>query len=130
LATVPEISFERIDKDGQPDFKVRYRSRSSPVRIECKNVRGRLASGQRPWVDFQKTRAAKGNPCSRYYAASQFELLAACLHPVTEQWEFRFREPAGLEPHKKCTGKLATNVYVGGPPWTQELPELLERLTA
>ncbi len=130
LATVPEVSFERIDKDGQPDFKVRYRSRTRIVRIECKNVRARLAAGHRPWVDFQKTRAAKGDPCSRYYAPTQFEVLAACLHPVTERWEFKFRETAGLAPHKKCAGKLATNVYVEDPTWTPDLPSMLDRLTA
>lgn len=130
LAKIPGVSYERIDRDGQPDFSVRYRARTRTVRIECKNVRARVASGNRPWVDFQKTRAAKDNPCSRYYAASQFEILAACLHPVTEQWEFKFRETEGLQPHKKCPGKLATNVYVEGSTWTPDLAGVLDRLTA
>lgn len=118
----------RLDQDGAPDFTVRYRGRTKPVRLECKNVR-RIKTARVPWVDFQKTRAAKGNPCSRYYAASQFEVLAACLHPMTERWDFKFRDTATLEKHKSCTGKLAVKVVVDGPSWSASLPEVLERLS-
>jgi hypothetical protein len=120
-------SVERLDTDGPPDFTVRVRGHSRPVRIECKNVR-RTLTAKRPWVDFQKTRAAKGNPCSRYYAASQFEVLAACLHPVTERWEFRFRETSALSPHAKCPGKLAERVILLEPDWVGSLPEIVDRL--
>lgn len=119
----------RIDEDGQPDFAVQFRGRTRQVRIECKNVlRRRTPNG--PRVDFQKTRASKNDPCSRYYSPTQFEVLAACLHPLTEVWEFRFRETAVLTPHRSCTGRLSERVLIEEPPWTASLPEILERLTS
>lgn len=118
----------KIDEDGKPDFEVVYRGR--PVLIECKNtLRKRTAAGL-PKVDFQKTRAAKGNPCSRYYLRDQFHILAACLHPVTESWDFKFCRTAMLAQHSTCEGRLSQNVTVGGPVWTAPLPQLLEELTS
>jgi hypothetical protein len=129
LRTVPDVSdIRRIDEDGQPDFTVRYRHRSRAVRIECKNVL-RRETPQGPRVDFQKTRASTADRCSRYYAASQFEVLAACVHPVTTRWEFRFLATAGLPEHKKCPGKLTERVIVAEP-FTSELPDLLDRITS
>lgn len=124
-ATPGVSSVEHIDLDGQPDFLVRYKKRS--FRIECKNVL-RSTRGKIPRVDFQKTRASKSNPCSRYYDAGQFEVLAACLHPITESWEFRFCSTAELPLHPSCNGKLSTNVQVAGPAWHNSLPLLLNSL--
>jgi hypothetical protein len=103
---------ESIDKDGQPDFSVTFRG--DEYLIECKNVLRRTNKSGDAKVDFQKTRASKNNPCSRYYRPNQFHLLAACLHPVTEQWEFRFAATTALAPHKTCEGRLASNVVVNG----------------
>lgn len=112
----------RLDQDALPDFEVEYRRRH--VRIECKNVLRRLVGGV-PKVDFQKTRAAKGNFCSRYYRADQFEVLAACLHPVTARWEFNFCETGSLPPHEKCVGRISQHVRVEGPNWLSDLASLL-----
>lgn len=114
---------ERLDLDGQPDFRILYKDR--PFRIECKNVL-RKTMGGRARVDFQKTRAAKDNPCSRYYESSQFEVLAACLHPVTERWEFRFCATDGMPRHKKCAGRLSERVVVSGESWRASLTDLLD----
>ena len=114
-----------VDEDGQPDFAISYKKR--PVRIECKNVLARQAKDG-PRVDFQKTRASKDNPCSRYYQSSQFEVLAACLHPITERWEFRFSGTSTLAPHRKCSGRLSDRVVVTGPTWMDNLPKLLDTL--
>lgn len=123
LAKTPGVSsVELIDRDGEPDFAILYKGRS--VRIECKNVAA-SSRPERPLVDFQKTRAAKGDPCSRYYATSQFEVLAACLHPITRNWEYRFCATTDLVPHKKCAGKLSERVYLDRPGWTQTLGDLL-----
>ena len=81
-----------------------------------------------PRVDFQKTRAAKNNPCSRYCAESQFEVLAACLHPVTAKWDFTFCATSGLNPHKKCIGKLSDRVIVGGADWSDSLADILDAI--
>jgi hypothetical protein len=110
-----------VDVDGPPDYTIMYRKRE--FRIECKNV-GR--SKARPKVDFQKTRAAKGDPCSRYYAATQFEVLAACMHSVTDKWEYKFCSTTALEPHKKCKNKLSDRVYIEGNAWTTSLPNTLD----
>lgn len=112
---------QKINLDGQPDFAIKYRR--GPLRIECKNVSPKKGPHGLPRVDFQKTRAAKGNPCSRYYAASQFEVLAACIYPVTQRWDFRFCLTTTLLPHKKCPGKLSDRVLVDG--WAEDLPSLL-----
>lgn len=122
LRSQPEVSaVTDIDEDGRPDFSIIYRDR--PLLIECKNV---LRSKSQFEVDFQKTRAAKNNPCSRYYDPRAFDVLAACLHPITEKWEFKFARTATLDEHKKCPGKLASKVIVAGQNWAPDLPSLLD----
>ena len=113
-----------IGEDGKPDFEVEYRKRS--YLVECKNVLARTQKGL-PRVDFQKTRASKGDPCSRYYKPSQFDVLAACLFPVTQSWEFRFSPTGVLPPHRTCTGRLSPNVVVL-PVWSNDLRTVLDRL--
>jgi hypothetical protein len=111
-----------------PDFKVRYRGRS--FRIECKNVLRRQHRDGIPRVDFQKTRATPDNRCSWYYDARQFELLAACLHPVNERWEYRFCPTRVLPPHKACVGKLSNNVPVTGSDWVDDVVKALDRVAS
>jgi len=111
---------KQINRDGEPDFAIKFRRQ--PLRIECKNVSPDTTHGL-PRVDFQKTRAAKGNPCSRYYSAEQFEVLAACIFPVTGSWDFRFCLTNTLPQHTKCAGKLGDRVVVDG--WAPDLPTLL-----
>jgi len=113
-----------INEDGKPDFEVQYRKQS--FLIECKNVLARTSSGM-PRVDFQKTRASKKDPCSRYYKSSQFDVLAACLHPVTKNWEFRFTATKDLSPHSACAGRLSTKVIVQ-PSWAEDLTAVLDQL--
>lgn len=118
---------QRIDEDNQPDFRVRYRSRS--FRIECKNVLRRVLKDQIPRVDFQKTRATPGNRCSRYYDRRQFEVLAACLHPVEERWVYRFCPTIALATHNECPGKLSSKVAVGvGPPWSEVVTDAFDAI--
>ena len=114
-----------IDEDGQPDFHLVYRD--TRFLIECKNVLRKTRSDGHPKVDFQKTRAAKGNPCSRYYERSAFDVLAACLHPVNESWDFRFALTCQLDAHPTCADKLSHNVAVGGSRWTNDIVQLLDR---
>lgn len=124
LKSLPDLSRVRsIDEDGQPDFEVRFGG--SDYRIECKNVLRRTTASGACRVDFQKTRASQSDPCSRYYKPEQFELLAACLHPVTERWEFRFVSTASLPPHAKCVGHLSNRVVVEGEGWSESPVPLL-----
>ena len=55
---------EQIEKDGMPDFRIVYRD--CPILIECKNVLRKVYSDNQPRVDFQKTRASKKDPFTRY----------------------------------------------------------------
>jgi hypothetical protein len=101
----------RLQGDGKPDISLRWRN-SRPILIECKNVLRTTYAGGVPKLDFQRTRAAKSDPCSRYYMPSDFQVLAACLHPVTEQWEFRFALTSNLPVHATCPGRIDNNIRV------------------
>lgn len=104
---------QRLDVEGGADVSLRFRG-SRPLTLQCKNVlRDRAANGAIR-LDFQKTRASKGDPCSRYYRQDEFAIAAACLHSVTERWEFRYALPSALDPHKSCCGRIAQNVRIDG----------------
>jgi len=124
LAKVPGITrCERLDQEGGPDLAVSFRG-GPPLSVECKNVsRDRDKQGN-PRIDFQRTRAAKGNPCSRYYEPTDFDVLAGCLHAVTNAWDFRYVLPSMLAPHKSCEGRLASNVKVDAQ-WTDDAARVL-----
>jgi hypothetical protein len=111
LRTFPEIrSCSRLAGDG-PDLSAHLLDERD-LTIECKNVLRKPDREGFARLDFQRTRAAKSDPCSRYYSPTDFDVVAACLHAVTEKWEFRFAVPGGLEPHATCPGKLSSNVHV------------------
>ncbi|WP_156041127.1 hypothetical protein [Chondromyces apiculatus] len=114
LAVVPGVTdCTRSDEEGGPDVLLRFEG-SRPISVECKNVlRERSAAGL-VRVDFQRTRASKADPCSRYYSPRDFDVVAACLHAVTERWEFRFARTVSLDPHGKCSGKLSHLVKLDG----------------
>ncbi len=123
-----ESSISRVtelDEDGQPDFEVEFRGR--PYRIECKNTLRRQQRST-PKVDFQKTRGSISDPCSRFYRPDQFDILAACLHPITEKWEFRFCTTRALPSHPKCPGHLSQHVLVASSEWTTSVSEVLSSL--
>lgn len=126
LEVLPGISeCARLEEDGAPDIRVRLDG-SRPIHLECKNVlRARLADGT-PRVDFQRTRASKADPCSRFYRPEDFEIVAACLHPCTEHWEFRYALTRGLDPHARCAGRLSNLVRLDGR-WSDDPAETLRR---
>lgn len=115
LVTLKDVSeCTRLEADGKPDISLRWKG-GAPILIECKNTLRETYADGRPKVDFQKTRASKGNSCSRYYRPQDFPVLAACLHAVTEEWEFRFALTADLKAHEKCPGHIANMVGVAEP---------------
>ena len=119
LQTFPSITdCQRIEQDGQPDLSVRIED-GPPIRIECKNALRRTRADGRIQVDFQRTRASKKDPCTRFYRPDDFELVAACLHPCTEHWDFRFIPTIRLDPHTKCAGRLSNRVVIDGR-WTSD----------
>lgn len=111
LAALPDVVAERLDIEGAPDLKISWRG-GPPLFIECKNVGRTPDRAGNPRIDFQRTRASKGDPCSRYYQPSDFDIVAACLHGVTDRWDFRYVLPTELAPHKTCEGRLSNNVRV------------------
>ena len=112
LAAIPGVTeCIRLDEEVGPDLSVRWRF-GPPLMIECKNVLRKRSKDGFARIDFQRTRSAKSDPCSRYYAPTDFDIVAGCLHAVSERWEFRYVRPGILSPHAKCPGKLASNVNV------------------
>ena len=125
LAKVPGITrCERLDEEGGPDLTVSFRH-GPPLAVECKNVSRDTDRHGNPRVDFQRTRAAKGDPCSRYYEPTDFDVVAACLHAVTNAWDFRFVLPSVLAPHKSCAGRIASNVRVDNQ-WSDDPAGMLQ----
>ena len=111
LRTVPGVSScARNDEEGQPDLNVIFTG--VPLVVECKNVLRDRTAGGLARVDFQRTRASKKDPCSRFYAPQDFDVVAACLHAVERVWRFSYVLSAKLSPHAKCSGKLASTVKI------------------
>jgi hypothetical protein len=129
IAKTPGVTLcERIDKEGGPDLNVRL-SDGPLVTMECKNVLRVPNKDGTPRVDFQRTRTSKKDPCSRYYAPADFDVVAACLHAVTESWEFKYILPQALDSHRKCEGKLSNNVVVGAK-WSPDPIPVLQAAAA
>jgi hypothetical protein len=114
----------RLEGDGKPDISLRWKG-GGQLFIECKNVLRTTYAGGIPKLDFQRTRAAKSDPCSRYYAPSDFHIVAACLHPVTERWEFRFAPTRSLPVHSKCVGRIDNNIRIDEPTFSPSIQDVL-----
>lgn len=98
-----------LDEEGAADVQLCFEG-GRPLRLECKNVLRNVAANGDIRLDFQRTRASTKDRCSRYYSARDFDVVAACLHAVTERWEFRYALPRSLDAHPRCPGKLTSNV--------------------
>lgn len=113
----------RLDEEGGPDVKVLFEGRSL-LTLQCKNVLRQTMADGTIRLDFQKTRASKADPCTRYYRPEEFDVVAACLHAVTERWEFRYVLPGSLDPHKTCKGRLSQTVRLDAR-WTDDAARVL-----
>lgn len=128
LREMPDITeCVRLPGDGQPDISLRWKG-SRPILIECKNVLRTRYADRSPKLDFQRTRASKSDPCSRYYTPQDFQIVAACLHPVTETWEFNFALTRELPAHTHCPGRIDNNIRVSGEHFSPRVGEVLERV--
>ncbi len=114
---------ERIETDNSPDVQLRFEG-SDLLFVECKNVLRNPTKAGAARVDFQRTRTSKADPCSRYYSRDDFDVLAACLHARTERWEYSFALTRELDEHRKCAGKLSSNVVVD-PRWCEDIRGIL-----
>jgi hypothetical protein len=131
--------YETYDQDGHPDFGIWLPARDGRLLAECKNVRdseeayregGNIVAYK---VETQKTRASRGDPVSRYYGVSQFQILGVCLGKKTGNWsDFMFVRVMDLLCHAKHAGKLAVMQRVPLPndktltPWYNNLGDLLK----
>jgi hypothetical protein len=108
-----------IDRDGEPDFRV-VGQKGSALLVECKNVSPNTYADGTPRVEVQKTRSQRDDPAGRFYRPNQFDVVAACLYPVTGRWEFRFKSTANLERHQRHPDRLAVLHRVDGS-WSSSL---------
>lgn len=133
--------YEAYDIDGHPDFGIWLPGRQERLLAECKNVRDHEEAYRKGGeivaykVETQKTRASHGDPLSRYYGVSQFDILGVCLGKKTGDWtDFLFVRVVDLACHAKHTGKLAVMQWVPLPdaenlsPWYNDLGELLRHI--
>lgn len=95
-------SYEGHDMDGIHDFTVVALS-GKTIRVEVKTIR----NGPKPQVELQKTRAAKGDPSSRYYERNQFDVVAVCVGRSTGDWsQFRYALVRELPSHRNHPNKI------------------------
>lgn len=113
----------QINAENSPDVQLRFEG-SDPLYIECKNVLRKRNKEGKARVDFQRTRTSKGDECSRFYSPSDFAVLAACLHALTERWEYSFALTNDLDRHRKCPAKLSNNVVVDAR-WQEDIRGIL-----
>ncbi len=129
LRRVPGVSeCARINEEGGPDVRLRFLE-SRLLTVECKNVLRKRHTDGVPRLDFQRTRTSKADPCTRFYSVNDFDMVAACLHPVSEHWEFRYALPGALDPHKSCTEKLSNNVRLDSR-WHEQVQDVLRAALA
>jgi len=114
---------QRLDIEGGADISLRYRG-SDPLLVECKNVLRETRKDGLARLDFQRTRASKADPCTRYYSKNDFDIVAACLHSVTQRWEYSFSLTSSLDAHAKCQGKLSERVVLDTR-WSQDIRGIL-----
>jgi len=136
--------YKTHDTDGHPDFSIRLLG-SRLLLAECKNVRESSKAGGEAYrvggkivaykVETQKTRAATGDPTSRYYGVDQFQILGVCLGKKTGDWsDFVFARTVDLARHAKHSHKLS--VFQRVPlhdasdlrPWYADLSELIQHI--
>ncbi|MFD4420863.1 hypothetical protein ACFWN7_05085 [Agromyces sp. NPDC058484] len=123
LTGAPGIaSVERLDVDAMHDFDVTLDD-GTFLRVECKNASPKTSAGGAFKVEVQKTRASKGDPASRFYAADGFDVVAACLFSPTGRWKFRFGRTADMVRHKDFPDRLAP-IQTITDDWTGGLPAL------
>jgi hypothetical protein len=134
--------YEQHDLDGHPDFSIWVAGRKKPLLAETKNIRESKKAGGADYraggkivaykVETQKTRAAKGDPSSRYYGLEQYHILGVCLGKKTGDWsDFLFVRTIDLEHHASLSKKLAVMQRVpllgagSLAPWYDDLGELI-----
>jgi hypothetical protein len=110
-------------QEGPPDFFVELRD-GHRVTVECKNASPRRYADGTAKVEVQKTRTSQGDPTSRYYPPSAFDVLAACMYGPTGAWTFKFLPSTRLAPHEQHAGRIAPLQRITDE-WSDSLAEAL-----
>jgi hypothetical protein len=124
-------SYEGHDVDGMHDFTVVTIS-GVTIRVEVKTIR----NGAKPQVELQKTRAAKGDPSSRYYERDHFDVVAVCVGRFTGDWsQFRYVQVRELPSHRSHPNKLQVMHPISEgedtrPRWFSRFQDLIDAFTA
>ena len=120
-------SYVSHDIDGMHDFTVVALS-GATIRVEVKTIR----NGVRPKVELQKTRAAKGDPSSRYYDRTYFDVVAVCVGRLTGDWsQFRYALVRGFPSHRNYSNKLQVMHTIpdgeeGEPRWFSRFQDIID----
>lgn len=112
------------EAEGPPDFIINV-ARSGEVTVECKNASPVKYADGTPKVEAQKTRASQGDPRSRFYEISQFDVLAACMFGPWGRWEFRYKRSERLARHQTYPDRIAPMQRVDDS-WSATIAEALE----
>lgn len=133
--------YESHDLDGHADFSIWLPKCKKGILAECKNVRNHDEAYRKNGeivaykVETQKTRASKGDPTSRLYDATQFDILGVCLGKKTGDWrDILYIATKDLERHTSHPHKLAVFQRVPLPdaesllPWHKNLDQLLRTM--
>ena len=113
---------QAVDRDGG-DFLVTLDDDRDVV-VECKNASPKRYSDQAFRVEVQKTRSSKGDPASRFYRRTQFDVIAACLFSPTRRWDYRFQLTSRLRAHDEFADRVAAMQRVDDT-WAASLTVLL-----
>lgn len=124
------VGYEEHDQDGHPDFTLHLPD-GRELKMEVKNVRDSDEAFRRKGeitgfkVETQKTRAATGDPSSRYYDAGYFDILAVCLGIKTGDYtDLFFISSEELERHTNYPHKLKSMQRVPLPESMATSPEM------
>ncbi len=121
--------YEEHDEDGKHDYTVETLGKKS-IRVEVKTISKR--PGRK--VELQKTRAAKGDPSSRYYNNDHFDVVAVCMGRKTGDWsEFRYVLVRDLPPHAMYPQKIQVMHAISDDPnctprWYSKFQEVINAL--
>ncbi|MEJ7656966.1 MAG: hypothetical protein WKF33_08045 [Thermoleophilaceae bacterium] len=107
---VDEVELGQVE--GPPDFIVRLTTGEEET-VECKNASPKTYADGTPKVETQKTRASKGDPKSRLYDPSQFDVVAACMYGPLRRWEFRYKGSVALPRDTPSPARSAPSPWLG-----------------
>lgn len=121
LAQDPAVaSYEAIDQDGQPDFRIQLGD-GRRLTIECKNaLRDTYKDGDAK-VETQKTR---DSGAGRKYTFDAFDVVAACMFSITGRWTFKYKLAADLTAWKHDPARIGAIQRIDAS-WSDTLVEIL-----